>query len=442
VLVALAVCASVAVPTVRAQERQEAVSARVVGTVVGIDGRPAAGAPIRVVATDTGFAGMFFALFTLGLACVLPEACGGEDDVDSTVTDAEGRYEATLPDAYVAGTETDTDWLVTASRPAAPGDAAGPASTFEFEVNTAVQEAPPLPLWEARTNVRVERWRALFDAPAPPSGLESPRIVVSSGGSAVESIDGLTGELDLRLLEPEQGLADQIIGAATASANVTVRHAEGRTIYHQRVTSAAPTIPLSPQQLVPPSRGAACTHAFDSGRPAQDDRCAVTDGSFATRPIVPADDGRLLTSVTVELGTPISLADVFVRGCDASCVVDASGDGTSWAPLTNDVAGSRLSEIGRPTVLIASLRPALPARYVRVTRAAGLAAAEVSAWPPDPPARIPPAEAAPSRDAPAAAGAPREEDESDRSSAVVPAVVAAALAGAVGVTAVRRRRAG
>ena len=100
------------------------------GIVVHQDGSPAAGVPVTVVGYDdagvTGFLTMFF---TLGFACLVG-ACGGDSTEGAgATTGADGGYRGSLPGSYVAGTETDTDWMVTAALPAAEGQAGVPAQS-------------------------------------------------------------------------------------------------------------------------------------------------------------------------------------------------------------------------------------------------------------------------------------------------------------------------
>jgi hypothetical protein len=124
---------------------------------VSLGGGPAAGQPISVVRTRTGIpgTGALAAVLTLGLACVADRGlCSAPKVVDSAVTDANGAYQLTLPKSYLPGYETNDDWITTAQRPAAAGEASGAVSSFEIEVNTAVEPAPP---------------HQLLMSPAPPS---------------------------------------------------------------------------------------------------------------------------------------------------------------------------------------------------------------------------------------------------------------------------------
>ncbi|MFN2504921.1 MAG: hypothetical protein ABR540_11980 [Acidimicrobiales bacterium] len=96
------------------------------------NGDPAVGVPVNVVGIDhPGFAGILFALFSLGLGCLADSSVctGSQYDVADTTTDAGGRYRGVLPRSYVPGTETDTDWVVTATLPASEGELVGPSSS-------------------------------------------------------------------------------------------------------------------------------------------------------------------------------------------------------------------------------------------------------------------------------------------------------------------------
>jgi hypothetical protein len=125
--------------------------ARLVGRVVTADGAPAPDVAMKIVKTDTG---------------VFP---GPSRTIATMKTRADGSYSGSLPGAYVAGTETDADWIITASRPARRGEAEVASSSFELEVNTAVQEAPDLPLWDSTPTVTVDGYRVHVSVAAHPA---------------------------------------------------------------------------------------------------------------------------------------------------------------------------------------------------------------------------------------------------------------------------------
>ena len=365
------------VATVTAGQTSTTRDARVVGKVVTADGSPAPGVSMDIVKTDTG---------------AFP---GPSRTVDRLTTRADGTYSGTLPGAYIAGTETDADWIITASRPARSGQSAGATSSFELEVNTAVQEAPDLPLWDSAPVLSVDGYRVGVSVPdAPPRGT-TPRVVLGQ-----VSKPGTAGEFDLRAFEPGRGdgrATTRLTAGGTSGADVTVRHREGRTIYHQSIST--PTVAVNEPSLVPFSRGAPCKVVATDGRVTAAQPCPATDGdlSFTVRPPgqTPATaPGRTpsagettttapqVASVTVEFPAAGEVESVFVRACDRSCVVEVSGDGTTWAKARSVESDTSFSG----SLLVARFRPVAGARFVRVSRPGGsVNLAEISAWPARPP---------------------------------------------------------
>lgn len=374
--------------------------ARVVGRVVTADGAPAPGVPMRIVKTDTG---------------VFP---GPSRTIASLRTGGDGRYSGSLPGAYIVGTETDADWIITASRPAGRGETEGATSSFELEVNTAVQEAPDLPLWESTPAVTIDGYRVHVSVPGgPPAGVD-PHVVLGP-----TTANGRSGEFDLRSFEPGgDGGRGAMTAAGVAHADITVGHREGRTIYHQRIRT--PTVAVKEPPLVPPSRGAPCGMVLTDGSVIAADGCAATDGDFSAT-VRPAGSTTTtgpasttpspgVASVTVELARATDVESVFVRRCDRTCTVEVSANGSSWVKPRSVEAGS--SHEG--TVLIARFEPVTGARSVRVSRPGGsLSLSEISAWPARPPGSPAPpttlastaaeAEAAPATPAPAEIAASR-----------------------------------
>ena len=357
-----------------------AADARVAGRVVAADGTPAVGVKVRVVQTDTG----------VGFPIFSPS--GPTRVITETTAGADGRYSSPLPGAYIPGRETDTDWVVTASRPAAAGQVAGPTSSFEFEVNTAVQEAPDLPMWESAPAVSVDGFRASVVLPAAPPGGTTPYVFLGS-----ESVKGTSAAFDVRVLEPASGATSKtpIVAAGRAYADVRVAHREGRTIYHQTITSATVAPALPP--LVPPSRGSPCKLAFADGRVEDARRCLATDGNLTVQvwePRRPAGDTATtttipgVTSVTVELITAVDVESVFVRACHLDCLVEVSADGSRWAqPQTVETFRAPTGD----TSAVAHFAPLAGARWVRVSLPGGtVSLTEISAWPARPPGSPPP----------------------------------------------------
>lgn len=390
------------------------------GTVVHPDGSAAGGVPMTVtrLATTGEKVGDFLtALFTGGLACIPDrgDLCTANDEVvDQPTTGADGSYATRLSRAYVAGYQTDADWLVAATGPAATGEASGPSSSYEMEVNTAAPVAPALPLWDEAPAVSGSRVITVtVAAPKVPEGGTPKRAsteFLDSRGASVLSLTGAT--VDARLLEDGPL---RVVGAR--SVDVVAHHVDGSTTYHQHLLSAG-----TPYQgaLVPLSRGKACAAGGPATAP-----CPLTDGDLTTAVVgtdttqPPPDDA------VVDLGAESAIGLVVARGCDG-CSVETSNDAATWTPLppattAGSVSGLQLAAGGR----------AVTARYVRVLRPSGLR--EISVWAPD-------------EHASGHGGAGLVEHDSGSGSGsgsdvgkVVAGLVAALLIGAVGGVALGRR---
>ncbi|MEA2826214.1 MAG: hypothetical protein QOG43_653 [Actinomycetota bacterium] len=436
-----------------APARQEttppAADAAVEGIVVHQDGSPAAGVPVTVEGyDDPGLAGFLTLFFSLGFACLF-DACGGQStDGAGATTGADGGYRGSLPGSYVAGTETDTDWTVTAALPPAEGQVRGPSSEFEFEVNIAVQAAPPLPLWEETPTFSVDGWEATVSVDGdPPAGTGRPTVSIATSGGTISS-PAPTATVDLRRLESDRSTSQPSppAGYASAYADVRVPHANGRTIYHQVVSTGVVGLPAI--DLTPPSRGAACTLAKTDGTVVSVPRgqsCSATDGN-RSGPV-----GSYGTeSITVELDAPVEMVDVFVVGCLDECTVEASADGVSWTTLAHSWTDGDTATTPYNELLVASPDGPLAARFVRVSGPGGVeGVTEVSVWP-APPVPVPPTTVAPTT-IPATTipgvltgalpDSPGDDDRGDTAPLAVAALFALALSGAaVALVTVRGRR--
>jgi len=404
-------------PPAGARVAPAATDARLEGRVVTTAGAPVADAEGAIVQSDTS-------LFS----------SGPSRPIARLTTAGDGAYTGTLPRAYVAGTETDADWIVTATRPAQGGQATGPSSSFEFEVNNAVQAAPDVPLWESVPRVEVNGYEAQISVDGQPTGL-TPYVVA---GSTTQR--GPSGRFDLRAFEPGTGDArngDRLTAGGRTYANITVRHSTGRTIYHQTINT--PTVAIAEPPLVPPSRGAACSVTATDGRVTSPKLCRLTDGDLTTRvgptgspaTSTPSTTAVGVSSVTVTLPTPVDVESVFLRECSGGCVVEVSSDGATWARSRTVESLS----ISSGLITVARFEPVASAQAVRVSSSRGaITLAEISAWParpPGSPAPPTPAPPTPSNRSTAHAAAPGAADRPRR--AIGPPVAALLLVGAVGV---------
>jgi hypothetical protein len=342
------------------------------GTVVHADGTAAAGVSITVtrLATNGEKVGdLLTAMFTGGLACIPDngDLCTAEDSViDQPTTGSDGGYATALPRAYVPGYQTDADWLVAVTTAPGPGEASGPSSSYEMEVNTAAPVAPALTLWDAAPAITGEKLLTVsLPAPSLPADATPKRATtdfLDARGTSVLSLTAPT--VDARLLED---LALRVVGAR--EIDVVAKHVDGSTTYHQHLVSAGVE---RTGTLVPLSRGKSCAASGPVVGP-----CPLTDGDLATAAVGPPDlstttsagDGAL-----VDLGATADVGLVVARGC-SSCRIDTSTDAATWEPL-GQVASAGVSGV----VVDAPDRPRA-VRYVRVTNPAGLS--EISVWPAD-----------------------------------------------------------
>jgi hypothetical protein len=335
--------------------------AALTGTVVGPDGQPLAGVPVSVVKTNTGLrvGDALVATFTFGLACIAdPATCQtGQHQVDSTSTRADGTFRATLPQAYLKGYETNEDWVAQAGMPPAQGQVTGPSSSFELEVDTAVQEAPPLPLWTAPPILGPPDGRlSVTVPPTQASGRMSPTVdAVTAGGKPIWRF---TGPADVRVFED---LPLRVL--VTGRDDVTVRHSDGRTIYHQVV--ASPSVAYQGTGA-PPSRGAACT--LDQSAAVG---CPLTDGD-----LVAGSSHQKGSIAAIDLGKDQGIGLLVVRGTDPAdaLTVEVSTDGASWHSL-------RMGPLGGAPGVVATPKSGASARYVRLSSTSSGEVREVSVWP-------------------------------------------------------------
>jgi hypothetical protein len=378
--------------------------------VIGPDGQALGGVPVSVVKTNTGFrvGDALTAVFTFGLACIAdPDSCDSRShQVDSTSTRADGTFTATLPNAYLAGFETNEDWVAQVGLAPRQGEVTGPSSSFELEVNTSLQEAPPLPLWTTAPVLRPKRGVLAVDvAPMQSSGRMSPTVdAVTPDGHPLWRF---TGPADLRVLED---LSTRVI--VTGRDNDTVQHKDGRTIYHQVV--ASPSVAFQ-GSATPLSRGVACT--LDQTAAVG---CPLTDGDLLTG--TAHEKGRI---ATIDLGREEFVGMVVVRGTDRADALEleVSSDGASWHRFQTGPLG------GAPGV-VATERRGTSGRYVRLSSTASGELREVSVWPA--------LKISPECDA---VGCPEgSTSDGERAVAGIVAAVLAAAVGGLGIVQLRRGR--
>ena len=405
----------------------------VAGVVRAPDGSPLAGRPVRMgggVGTDEGL----FAVLTLGLGCTTG-ACTGA--VFDATTAADGSYRF-----QVAGRDTQSTFgqalsqLVSVSAAPTGSQVSGAAASARFRVQVEDVRLPVLELVdpglavEGGTDV-VARWSTTRPGPYEVTFEQAEAVPVW-----LTTVNEGAASVDPRVLEDTRGRVVVSGGSTDAGegSDVVLRWRSPGVGY---VAGAGP----------PPSRGRPCRVVDEAGAVrASTGACAVTDGDLATLdptvlPCAPAGGGTAVSAapasscpraagVLVDLGRPLPVEVVVVRGCDGGCAVEVSDDGTAFRPA--GAVSHRFGTVGldgRPVVA------------VRVSHAAGGGLREVSVWGGRPgTAALRSADAEDGRLRRVFSGDGGTDEEVPPALAALAALLAAAAVGATGYVAGRGRR--
>lgn len=411
------------------------------GQVVGPDGAPVPGARVALM-KELDFGTGFTAVMTIGLSC-LDEREGdlsecGETRVGTTGDDGRFDYELRGRDTQGNFGNAAVMELATAMD-RADDQLSGPAVNTRFQVQTDAVSIP-LRFWSPSVDVFAEGGSVRADW-TPPSGDVFPPaadlsrlrqwVVFSRSSELVWRADAVSDDVafDLRLLEDSRGA----VAAWSEVGDIKTDPASGTDV---EVLLRSAGLPYASPAGAPVSRGKPCSVPAADGTAVTQGGCRLTDGRFAeelnARTCPPSDDTctePTPTEATVDLGAPVDLSLVVVRGCAGACTVEASEDGGRWRTL----GAADESDGRRDHAFAASGR----GRFVRVRADFANELREVSVWDPRPVAAtgtllVPPSEVEEAR-------LPGGSD-GGRSLLVVALAV---LAGAVAVAALlvlRRRR--
>lgn len=336
--------------------------------------------------------GAIGSLFVIGIGLGLPlvdclqqdpalPLCADDDTVAVRV-DAEGRWQADVPDGPGDYDVTVVDLVD--DRVQVQAVVAG----FEDAV------APDLRLWAPAVGAQGDPGAVRFGVdpmPALPGLSEAPpthelALVPDRERAVVAApvVSGTRAEVDARLLEDVPGRA---VFAATGEV-------AGST-----VTWFSPPVAYPAPAGAPLSRGAPCGVVVGvGGAPVDQGACWATDGALGglgagsetdpfARPLqcredpdAPSSAGFALCSrpavnaLTLDLARPQPVGEVVVRGCPGRCVVETSADGATWT-----VPGAATGESdafaddgGAGHVDVVEVLGDVQARWVRV-RADGMA---------------------------------------------------------------------
>ncbi|MDQ1420814.1 MAG: hypothetical protein QOJ52_2776 [Acidimicrobiaceae bacterium] len=338
------------------------------GTVVDAEGRPVAGAPLRLFKeVDFGEAlgGLTLALATLGAACFLsngPAVCARARKATSGPS---GGFSFDLTGRDTQGSVGNADSFdLTTLLPPSSGGPARAATTVRFRIQRTTLAIPALRAWGGPIQVTDGRpavgvgWTPLPASGYGASPSYSVQFVDRTTQQAVATVAGASpgASVDSRWLEDRSGEAE--VDASTRQKGPGTDFV---------FTYRSQTAPFQ-GHASPPSRGAQCFASTAAQPPAPVNPCRLTDGDLFTPGSVAGD------SVYVDLARPTSIGLVVVRGGSSALAIESSTDAKAWNPLGNTSGGfSPVKPAGATT-----------ARYIRVRSTSGASAAnltEISVWP-------------------------------------------------------------
>jgi hypothetical protein len=358
---------------------------------VAIDGTVTqASGPVRDVRVglmkEPDAADIFFGIASIGLSCLEAEfsECG---ETKLHKTDASGRFGYALKGKDTQGKLGNASILeLTSVLPRGEGELAGPGVSTRFQVQ-ATHVTVPLRMWEPKVSMTLAGRTIRVHWTEPPSNIYPVEADLGAMERSVEFVGpdattvwratGKPGgtEFDARLLEDTSG------GATVAAeiGDITLPAQRGTDV---EVLARSARLPYDAPAGPPPSRGRPCFVPDAKGRPVPQTPCEATDADFVRTASIrtcPRDDEKCIEPqsnvLTIDLGSPIAVTFVVVRGCAANCTVDGTIDGKTWSGIGVDAS----SEISSRDVVM-TVAPHR-ARYVRVTSGEGLAQLrEVSIW--------------------------------------------------------------
>ncbi|HYN99718.1 MAG TPA: discoidin domain-containing protein [Actinomycetota bacterium] len=313
-------------------------SVTVRGSIEDQSGRPLAGRQV-VLAPQTQVSellgGTLFTALSLGTLCLAdppPEPCGtflrNSKSADSA---ADGTYSFSLKGKDVRTFFGNAQSMgVSATLPAPPGAQEGPALLQVFKVQAPDLDLGPIRFWEPEVKVEPGKaqWTAIAGNFGNGSGYRLEFTTVE--GAPVWSVMSRTAEAayDPRVLEDARGKV-----SVTATRDGV---ALGTTT---RLSYRSSQIGFQSSAGTPLSRGRPCSYQSGGGVSAPLEGCRATDGVVSESAGVPVPTSSPESTgsavqpqwVVLDLGRPVNLGLVVLRGC--SCSVEASMDGSTWSPV-------------------------------------------------------------------------------------------------------------
>jgi hypothetical protein len=352
-------------------------SVTISGTLTNQAGDPVAGRKL-VLAPQPGagelLAGTLLTGLSVGTLCFAdppPEPCASFfRDADATESGAGGVFSFSIEGNEVRTFFGNARTMgVSTGLPAPPGSVEGPAILASFRVQTEQLELGAIRFWEPKlvTGSGKVEWEAAPGDYGKGSGYRleftsdegSPNFTVESGSTRAN--------YDPRVLEDSRGRFSVVAVRKGVAPGTT-------TEFAYRSAQAA----FQGGAGVPGSRGKPCSLQSGNDPPADLPGCKATDGRLSEAAGIPdaatPAPGTPTPAepkwVLVDMGGPVNVGLVVVRGCD--CTVEGSTDGRTWA------------EVGDARSPDAEIKPAARSRF-RYIRAGGPGKSfsglrEISVW--------------------------------------------------------------
>ena len=336
----------------------------ITGKAVGADGKPlVARRVVLIKELDLGevVGGLFITAASLGLACLAdhpPALCAKNARI--TTTESDGSYSFTVKGSDTQGSFGVASTMEVLTRaPAGDGEAAGPTSLAEFNVQATSLTLPDLRIWQPKVGLAIDG-RATWQS-VPSTHGNSPTYSVEvndSRGNQWWAAHGMRpgDRIDPRVLEDISGTFD--VMARTRGA------ANGTTVDWTYVSGA---VAVQGHVGAPPSRRGRCAPLTSNGGVGTFGTCPVTSGATGG----PSQLLNATNGLVVDLGSLRSVSFLVLRGCGVPCKMSVSADLETWTEIAS-VSGAYATT---------TVTPSRTARYLRVTGSKDLSGLrQVSAW--------------------------------------------------------------
>lgn len=388
----------------------------IVGSVLAQNGSPAPGARV-VLGREADLAEVFFTGVFIGLPCLdndPPPICKSSQ---VSKAGSDGRFDFEVKGEQTQGffgTAATLNLSTRLSR--GTGEFEGPAITTRFQAQATGLEVG-LRLWQPKVEFSGDFATARAVWSELPSGVlpgeanlgnvvTTLRFQKPGGEPVWVFLNSQSGEnFDARLLEDSAG----DVAVYALADDIKVDAARGSDL---EILLRSARVPFAGGAGKPASRGKPCFVYNSGGSPVAQSPCRLTDGEFAAQfnpqPDPPCPAGQQCPppaqnrQAYVDLGAPVNVNLVAIRGCPGRCNVETSDDGRTFR---NAAVGQAPEDFAAGGDVAVAFPRQISARFVRVSSDGDLASVrEVSVWlpaapPPEPPPAVPSTEGLPTQEA-------------------------------------------